>query len=286
MVLYNFQLHHVFHNLESAIQSATGGVAGDGHIVPEDDTTAMRPALSSTATRSPAEATRPGTEEEGLWLPPRLTTDLKDVKIVHFSGQFKFWHRDYETSPESDEAFVERFLTENSPWPAHLWIERNGNNKDYRPYGLRRGRDSLEPLDSAAVSPDAIDSLINKALEQIRGAARRAAKHWREDMEQLTKGVLQDVESVADLFQKLRGPQEHPTEEQPRGPTRVDDCLECNAADVEVHWWHTDTWYPAKLLGGPCPPGQVSVQFGAETGWGGQFFFNESSVRPLDLLAR
>ena len=280
MVLYNFQLHHVFHSLESAIQSATGGVAGDGHIVPEDDTTAMHPALSSTATRSPAEATRPGTEEEELWLPPRLRTDLDDVSIVHFSGEFKFWDRVYLNSTESDDEFVGRFLIENSPWQVRLWIERNGSNEDYRPYGLRHGRESLEPLDSTAkVSPAAINTLIDKAVEQIRGAARRAAKQWREHMEQLTDGVLEDVECVEDLFEKLRGPQEHPTEEQPRGPPRVDDCWECNAADVEVYWERTDTWHRAKLLGGRCPPGQFCVQFDAETGWGGRFFFSRSSVR-------
>merc|ERR1712008_307499 len=73
-VMWNYQLHRVFHGLEAAVSYAVTG----------------------------------GTHEQ-VWVPERLSCDVDDVRIFHFSGTLKMWHRDFHLG-ENEADFSERLL--------------------------------------------------------------------------------------------------------------------------------------------------------------------------------
>ena len=94
-VKYNFQIHHVFYNLESALEWWQAS------------------------------------ENNDRCLPTRMKLETKDIAVIHFSGTLKMWDRDYQGTGESDEAFATRILRNCNADGCHRWIDRKASDEEY-----------------------------------------------------------------------------------------------------------------------------------------------------------
>ena len=60
-----------------------------------------------------SDASAMSANEASVWVPERLALDPNHVKIVHFSGEKKMWHRNHLDSQVSDAVWVENLLMSN-----------------------------------------------------------------------------------------------------------------------------------------------------------------------------
>ena len=228
---------------------------------------------------------RSGNEAEILkpWAPSRLTMNLDDIHIVHFSGEMKFWDKDH-LSAETDDDFVNRFFITNSPWEAALWLNRTADDSQYARYGLRREGTELVPLDRN-VSGEQVELIVSKALKQLRGAALRAFVHWRTVLESLPS-VLKSVESIEELLSEFGAQSAKPTAEV----HEYYKAFQCGE-DVEVYWMHENEWYPARVVQPPTTyrkgsTSVINVVFEPSLGFTDTHQFDESFVRRMPTETR
>ena len=217
-VLYNFQLHHLWFGLDSALQHFTGHSDGrDGAGSP--------------------------------WLPPRVRMSLSNVRVMHFSGEIKFWNKEF-SSRQTRVDLADAYLRSNDPYRARLWLDRKGNDKEYAAHGIRYGDNTFKPLD-VSLSASALQEIIDGAVSQIREATRLAMERWFEDMNALPD-VLSTVSSMADLQQLLsRVPSEEPSHtpgDNGRWITHKNHWYEqfepSHTRDADGLWiWWENQWY-------------------------------------------
>lgn len=239
-VLYNFQLHHVFFSLEAALQNLT---ENEVHNESGDcDEVAAEPSTAH-------------------WAPTRLKLNLSDIRIVHFSGEYKFWDRDY-LAEESDEVFVKRFLRINQPYLASLWLDRTACDADYAPFGVRLQdgcfKQVAESLFTAQVDAE-IEYMVDMAVSQVEGATLRAASQWRQDLQALPASLL--TELLATL---------HVGCETLSSLKKMD----------RVEALFDGQWYPAEVAE-VLEDREVCLWFSQESGWPGWARYSKEQLKCL-----
>ena len=152
-----------------------------------------------------ADATSSTTDD---WLPRRLSLDLSDISIVHFSGQMKLWDRPYltdEGGPEYDVRFAEQLLRANQPWNTRLWFQRDGSPAEYESFGVRLTATGWEPKQPGVSSATEVSRLIRGACDQVRQAALSAVVQWRSDFEALPV-IFPGLPPLDVLLERLQNP--------------------------------------------------------------------------------
>ena len=150
-VMWNYQLHRVFHALEAAVPHA---------------------ALDEA--------------QELPWQPERMSCDIEKVHIFHFSGTLKMWDRDF-TQDLQDKDFAEEMLRASQD-PYRLWFDRQGTTEEYAEYGVRYVPEEPECGNGHFLSTNGdvdITHVVQTGVEQAKAAALRAVTMWREDLENL-----------------------------------------------------------------------------------------------------
>eukprot|EP00928_Gymnodinium_smaydae_P042363 TRINITY_DN28539_c0_g1_i1.p1 TRINITY_DN28539_c0_g1~~TRINITY_DN28539_c0_g1_i1.p1 ORF type:complete len:631 (-),score=52.82 TRINITY_DN28539_c0_g1_i1:111-1973(-) len=149
-VKYNFQIHHVFYNLEAVLQWWQGG------------------------------------EQDEAYLPARFKLSLEDVAVVHFSGTLKMWDRDYQFSNESDEAFAARVLRNCNSCGCQRWIDRRSSDEDYLKHKVRLlerdGAREFFVMKADACSEVSVEHLVNRGVDLANKISLCATEQWREDL--------------------------------------------------------------------------------------------------------
>ena len=160
-VVYNFQLHQVFFSLESSLEWFADQTSRD----------------SASTTHA---------QRFELWIPERLTLDLKDIKIVHLSGDMKPWDRDL-LNPQDDEAFAHELLMKNCDWQCKLWLDRAGSSSDYAKYGVYLQDKMFQALGDRGTglaprlpAKKSIDDFISKGVNITKAIAVEAVAAWRQ----------------------------------------------------------------------------------------------------------
>ena len=171
-VAWNYQLHQSLFAIEHALAwIAFWEKKGQGHDLSEE-----------------------GKEHKESWLPERLVLNLQDIKVVHFSGEVKMWHRILTASStlesgdrrrevshalagmndDDDVAFGERLMSYQS---GHArWISKTAEPEDYRFYGCRREGQRIFVGENEKDITHALDQMAQRILE----VAVNAAKVWHE----------------------------------------------------------------------------------------------------------
>ena len=196
-VLHNYQLHHILFGLEEAVRRLVGFYSWGGD-------------MSSNEAVSENVQSGMSDDEQSVWLPSRITMDVKSLLVVHFSGEFKIWDI-ANVLDGSDEDCTKRMLELAFPDGARLWISKIGSGDEYERFGIKRLKDKFESLRGPPVG-DQIDKVVKQAVEHLQSATLRAVKQWRADLREYNR------------FQDLK-------------PKDV----------VEVYWWSDESWYPAVL---------------------------------------
>ena len=127
-ILWNFQLHWTFHALEAQLQNGVAAV-----------------------------------ETVDSWIPERMSIDMADVlRIFHFSGHLKMWHRDYVLG-ESDTSFAERLLRDSAALSCRLWLDCGGTSADYaeRGFAIRPIPIQMELLQVVRFSPSELVRILH-----------------------------------------------------------------------------------------------------------------------------
>ena len=179
-VVWNFQLHRIFH----AVDASVDFIRARGDVHNGDD-----------------------------WIPERLNTSIDDVRIVHFSGQLKFWDRspgDHET----DEQFVDRIIQDCSYWSGKWWMAI----ADGQEYEME----------------DSIRQVGLQGVNLARTLTCRAVRQWCEDLEALPQ-TCACCPPMSELLRRLR---------EPSWPANAPFDL---GAKVEVWWPKTGQWYSATV---------------------------------------
>ena len=176
------------------------------------------------------------------WIPRRLSIEIPDISIVHFSGEMKLWDRDYltvEGAAEYDVLFVERLLRTNQPWNTKLWFQRAGSPDEYESFGVRLTATGWEPRQPGVSSAAEVSQLIGRACDQVRQAALLAVVQWRSDLEALQE-VCPGLPPLHLLLNQL---------ENPWGNTSgsAHDWWTGNGRSGS---WHTEEWADYKPHGG------------------------------------
>ena len=174
-VIYNCQIHHIWFALEAAVQQATS--------VPSSSTDSVDCCFRH------------------LWLPMRLDMDIEEVRVVHFSGEFKLWHRNYEMDGCDDVDFMRLYLRENAPDKYRLWIDKAGEPSEYSWYGVSIEDDVWKPTLGSLVTSDTLANIIECGVSQVTNATFRAVIQWRVDLE-ATADILGG--SVTNLLRDLK----------------------------------------------------------------------------------
>lgn len=161
------------------------------------------------------------------WVPPRISMNVQDVHVVHFSGVVKFWDRKL-LFDEIDDEFVDRFLRQNAEVAAALWLDRSAAEEEYARFGLRCEGRRLEPLDQQLPARP-LQEVLERCVIQVREVTRRAAVQWRLDLEALLRTL--NFGSLLELLEKLEFGKE---------PFEAGDL-------IEVFWRDDDLWYVATV---------------------------------------
>ena len=236
-VLYNFQLHQVFYALTAAIESLV-----------ETDIYSIEMVSKFTEAWETMDTSTPDSEYSA-WMPGRLKIEAEEVHIVHFSGELKMWDRNY-LGDESDEAFVERLLRYNQPYETSLWIDKQGTEKDYASYGLRRDCGQLIPVHNEKLAT-AVNETIDKAIAIIRNATLRAAIQWRQDLISLPDTIT-SVTHVSEIVDQMSA-------------TAI---TTFQIGDrVEIFWQLDMKWYPG-IICGWCQKSMAIIEFDNSLGTG------------------
>eukprot|EP00929_Paragymnodinium_shiwhaense_P000412 TRINITY_DN100663_c0_g1_i1.p1 TRINITY_DN100663_c0_g1~~TRINITY_DN100663_c0_g1_i1.p1 ORF type:complete len:650 (-),score=78.16 TRINITY_DN100663_c0_g1_i1:13-1962(-) len=168
-VIYNFQLHHVFFSIGSALQRL-----------------------------------RYYDERE---LPGRLAIDPDEICIVHFSGELKMWDREISQLPGEDAEFVDTLLRDCSSYLMTVWADGDICEEEAELNGVRRLEGDLmwEAVNGDPAHTEHVRTVINKGLTQARTTALLAARAWRSDYHALP---IQSwgVASLAELLIEIKRP--------------------------------------------------------------------------------
>ena len=108
------------------------------------------------------------------WMPRRLTIEIPNSSIVHFSGEMKLRDRDHlgaAGAAEYDEKFAEQVLYSNQVWNTRLRSQRNGTEDEYATFGIRLTAIDWEPKEAGVSSAAEVSTLIARACDQARNAA-------------------------------------------------------------------------------------------------------------------
>ncbi|CAE7505117.1 unnamed protein product [Symbiodinium pilosum] len=193
-VSYNFQLHHIPFALEQVVR--------------------YRNQLFES--------------EASDWLPRRLSIDLEDIKLVHFSGELKYWHMTLCRGAEMAEAelcmerFVEQMLAEFASYGA--WVT---GEEDCVDYGAQR-RDGRIVL--AGNPMEDITDFVARAFQHARTICAASCNAWH-------SCALRLLQQLPGLLHELDNPR------VPQGCAAV-------GAEVEVLWPDEgSTWHPARVCG-------------------------------------
>ena len=128
------------------------------------------------------------------WLPLRLSTDLEEVHIYHFSGEVKMWDRYLEGYMGSHSDFALRLLKGNNEFYARLFITKEGAEDEYGKYGIKVVGNQWEP--------EHVGATLQTCVELVTTAAVKATEQWASDFSTLllTLGCTQE-----ELIGNIRG---------------------------------------------------------------------------------
>eukprot|EP00811_Abedinium_folium_P005763 NODE_15303_length_1057_cov_6.600000.p1 GENE.NODE_15303_length_1057_cov_6.600000~~NODE_15303_length_1057_cov_6.600000.p1 ORF type:complete len:330 (+),score=102.22 NODE_15303_length_1057_cov_6.600000:117-992(+) len=151
------------------------------------------------------------------WFPPRLSMNLEDIAIVHFSGLVKLWDLciDARNSLEDGrsvtyasrepwvetEAFAEHLISKCCE-SYHRWVARTASPEDYAAFHCVLLSDGGVELRAGDVAED-VTGIVDAAVSQLRGTTRLAAVAWRACAARL-------LEHVPDLLETFCQPQVAP----------------------------------------------------------------------------
>ena len=234
-VIYNFQLHHVFFNLEACLQWR-----------------------SETCNEH--------------WLPERLSVPVSDIQICHFSGELKMWDREFYFRDSSDAEFAERLIRNCDPRCYRLWVERLGSGDEYNEFGVQLADRQDCGQQAFASKPVPAEPLVEHAVAHLRSVVTLAAACWRRDFHALHES-FPELPSSSELLCML-GQQCPPTASSfaPRERVEVwwasercwhsgtvqavNDDLTLDVVFDNPEWWHTpakgmDAEYVRKSLDNP-----------------------------------
>ncbi|CAJ1410199.1 unnamed protein product [Effrenium voratum] len=137
-VSYNFQLHHVPFAMEKLL------------------------------------AFRSRSGEDGVsdsWLPRRLAITAEDIKLVHFSGELKYWHLLLNADLDTENAsFAEKMMSEFASYG--VWVS---GTEDATPFGVERSEGRLR---LTATKADVTD-LVERSFQHVRRIATSSITGWR-----------------------------------------------------------------------------------------------------------
>ena len=180
-VRWNFQIHHVLFALENVLQGQANTLRAIGEL--------------SSLDRS--------------WRPPRLATELKDIGMVHFSGDVKLWHlyldvkqrddgrRAVEHSSSywaSDSEFAEHLLRECCEGYTR-WVERAESADEYERFDCVLGDAGVVSVVAGDTTED-VTPIVDEAVAILRGAAGVAVEAWHVCAKRLfseTPDLLEDL---------------------------------------------------------------------------------------------
>ena len=191
-------------------------------------------------------------EDKEWWLPERLTLNLQDIKVVHFSGEVKMWHRILTPSStlesgdrrrevshalagvngEDDVAFGERLMSYQRGHA--LWVSKTAEPEDYQFYGCRREGKRIFVGENEKDITHALDQMVQRVLE----VAVEAAKVWHECYLELADHYPDGPDLLLNCLQK---------------PCVPEGCFHLGTR-VEVSWemgqgsHATVRWLPAQVL--------------------------------------
>eukprot|EP00439_Symbiodinium_sp_Y106_P028296 s7134_g3.t1 len=215
-VSYNFQLHHIPFALEQVVRH-----------------------------RNRLEWLGESDCEESDWMPRRLKICAEDIKLVHFSGELKYWHMMlcHEKDMEfSIERFAEKMLAEFASYGA--WVT---GEDDVAEYGAHRcdGRIVLEGNPAKDIT-----DLVQSAFQHAREICTASCSIWH-------SCALRLLDRQPGLLREL---------EFPKAP---EGCTLPGAA-VHVMWPDGGTgswWHPARVLAVHAD-GSYTVHYHAQDkGW-------------------
>ena len=216
-VQYNFQLHHVFFAIESTLQS----------------------------------------EAYYGWhnLPARLSLEIDDISLVHFSGEMNMWDRDF-VSEETNEDFVDRLLRDCSPYGMHYWSDGAAEPDEYVEFGVRRctATGSWQSLKHDAGHDEVVRTIINRGISKVRAVANCAATQWQADVKALAQRCS-NLTSLPALLELVHNP---------HWPEKA--AFKRNEA-VEVYWKRTGNWYGGRVVAAHSDE-TFSVEFDEAGYWG------------------
>ncbi|CAE7198310.1 unnamed protein product [Symbiodinium natans] len=214
-VSYNFQLHHIPFALEQVVR--------------------YRNQLCESQ------------REDSDWLPPRLTINAEDIKLIHFSGELKYWHMLLcdETEVEfSVERFAEKMLAEFASYGA--WVT---GEEDCEEYGACRCDGRIVLLSDPKKD---ITDLVARAFQHVRDICVTSCAAWH-------SCALRLLERQPGLLRKLEHPSVPPGSALP-------------GAEVEVLWpregeaWRK-RWHPARVLGVHSDGSYTVHYYTEDKGW-------------------
>lgn len=194
-VSYNFQLHHVPFALEKVIEHTS---------------------------RDP--------EYQEEWKPRRLNIDPEEIKLIHFSGELKYWHMllsrpGEETSQMDNERFAEMMMSQFASY--NMWVTGEDDCCQFHCHRDESGRIILNCENGTTMD---VSDLVERSFQHVRGIAVSSISAWRFCAESLMKqqpGLLDEV----------------------KNPQVAQNCWAIDTA-VEVQWpKEGDAWHVGRVAG-------------------------------------
>jgi len=194
-VSYNFQLHHVPFALEKVIEHTS---------------------------RDP--------EYQEEWKPRRLNIDPEEIKLIHFSGELKYWHMllsrpGEETSEMDNERFAEMMISQFASY--NMWVTGEDDCCQFHCHRDESGRIFLNCENGTTKD---VSDFVERSFQHVRGIAITSISAWRSCAESLMKqqpGLLDTV----------------------KNPQVAVSCWAIDTA-VEVQWpKEGDAWHVGRVVG-------------------------------------
>jgi hypothetical protein len=165
--------------------------------------------------------------QTGVWVPPRLSMDLAELRVVHFSGELKMWDWDFAASENIDD-FVIRYLCENCPRESRLWLTCEGDRFEYEAFGVECVEGRFEPLNKE-LSAAPLAEMIDTSTNRLRTVTKQTASQWFQDLEEFLKSHSNGA-SPAELLRRIGS----------------EPCY-IAGGEVEVYWQPENCWYTATV---------------------------------------
>ena len=221
-VVANFSLGSTFVALSGAV------LCGDCPMIPLKSIDGVVDGRHVKVLPCPFQRSEASRGSAALWVPPRLSMDLSNVSVIHFSGEFKMWHRDFLGSENIDD-FVDRYLRTNNPDHVRMWMSRTGLAAEYVELGLKYVSGSgLCPVNpDLAAAP--LFAIIDAAVERIRTVTKQAAVAWFNALDDFVR-LNTSLSSLEELLRCIGPP----------GGYLARDC-------VELFWAREQLWYRAEV---------------------------------------